>query len=254
MHKVTLVHRSLLQLTFPALMMSGEDTMLSKRLHSIQIGGKKSEDVEERHFRLSVMGASCVGKSAIISQFLYDTFSSDYHETVEDLHRKVVDLNGRKVILDILDTAGTHEFPAMRKLAIATSDAFVLVYSVDNDASFDEVKLLREQIIEERNDVPIVIVGNKADVCEQTRIMEHETAETIACVEWGCGYVEASAKQNLNIPQIFAEMLRLSDVPCLTLPEGQRTKRKRLLSAPLPTIHHVFETPKGPKRNSCAVS
>ncbi|OWF43164.1 GTP-binding protein Rhes [Mizuhopecten yessoensis] len=237
-------------------MMPGEETMLSKRLHGMQIGGKKGEEVEERHCRLTVMGASCVGKSAIISQFLYDTFSSDYHETVEDLHRKEVDINGSKVILDILDTAGTHEFPGMRKLAIATSDAFILVYSVDNDASFEEVKLLREQIVNERGDtnVPIVIVGNKADVGEQTRIMEQETAETIACVEWGCGYVEASAKQNLNIPQIFAEMLRLSDIPSLKIWEGQRTKRKRLLSAPLPTIHHVFETPKGPKRNSCAVS
>lgn len=239
--------------------MSSEDVaMLSKRLKSLQIGGKKG-DTDERHCRLTVMGASCVGKSAIISQFLYDTFLTDYRETVEDLHRKEIDVNGCKVVLDILDTAGGHEFPAMRKLAIATSDAFILVYSIDNDASFDEVKLLRDQIIEEREDVnvPIVIVGNKMDVSEQERIMEQETAETIACVEWGCGYVEASAKYNVNIPEIFEEMLRLSEVPCL-VPEvqrdGQRTKRKRLLSAPLPTIHHVYDTPKAPKRNSCAVS
>jgi GTPase SAR1 family protein len=42
---------------------------------------------KEVHYRIAVLGAVGVGKSSIISQFLYDRFNSEYKETVEELHR-----------------------------------------------------------------------------------------------------------------------------------------------------------------------
>ena len=63
--------------------------------------------------------------------------ASPFHrETIEELHRGEYDLNGLRLTLDILDTSGSHCFPAMRKLAIDTGDAFVLVYSVESETSF----------------------------------------------------------------------------------------------------------------------
>jgi len=68
------------------------------------------------------------------------------------------------VKVDILDTAGHLEFPAMRRLSISTAHAFLLVYSIDDRGSFDEVRRLWEQIKEERtgySQLPCVIAGNK---------------------------------------------------------------------------------------------
>jgi len=167
-------------------------------------GGEK-----EKHYRLVVLGAAAVGKSSIISQFLYDRFLSEYQETVEDMHHGQFCQNGVQLTLDILDTAGAHSFPAMRKLAISTADAFVLVYSLDDNASFEAVKELRDQVLQERGeDIPIVVVGNKADVSQERRIIQRETAEGIVCVEWGNGYVEASAKDGVNVVGVFKEILR----------------------------------------------
>jgi GTPase SAR1 family protein len=52
---------------------------------------------------------------------------------------------------------------------------------------------------EEEHDVPIVIVGNKVDVGDEKRTLGRATAESIVCVEWGNGYVEASAKVSLFV-------------------------------------------------------
>lgn len=60
-------------------------------------------------------------------------------ETVEELHRGEYDMNGMHLTLDILDTSGSLCFPAMRKLAIDNGDAFVLVYSVDSESSFQVI-------------------------------------------------------------------------------------------------------------------
>ena len=60
--------------------------------------------------------------------------------------------------------------------------------------------------------VPIVVVGNKADVGEEKRAMRRETAEAIACVDWESGYVEATAKDNCCVVEVFKEILRQAKV------------------------------------------
>ncbi|XP_005092549.1 ras-related protein Rap-1 [Aplysia californica] len=189
-------------------------TMSSKSTSSNRLSVTPTAKSPKSHYRLVVMGAAGVGKTAIISQFLYDQFVSEYKETIEELHRGEYDMNGVRLTLDILDTSGSHAFPAMRKLAIDTGDAFVLVYSVENEDSFQEVTSLRQQILDERSDheAPIVIVANKTDVGDEKRAILPETAESMVCMDWGNGYVEASAKDNVNIVGIFKEILRQSKV------------------------------------------
>lgn len=73
---------------------------------------------------------------------------------------------GVNLTLDILDTSGAYEFPAMRALSISSADAFILVYDVTNSGSFEEARALRDQIHETKGGtaVPIVVVGNKIDL------------------------------------------------------------------------------------------
>ncbi len=49
--------------------------------------------------------------------------------------------------LELLDTSGTMQFPAMMALHMARGDGFVLVYSVSDPESFEEVRRLREQLL-----------------------------------------------------------------------------------------------------------
>lgn len=101
---------------------------------------------KEQH-RVVMMGSARVGKSSIISQFLYDKYLSRYRQTVEELHRGEYELDdGSALTLDILDTSGAFQFPAMRALSISTGGAFILVFAVDEEESWKEVERLRNQV------------------------------------------------------------------------------------------------------------
>lgn len=90
------------------------------------------------------MGSERVGKTSIVSQFLYDKFTPRYRRTTEDLHRGEYELaDGATLTLDILDTCGAMEFPAMRRLSIQFGNAFLLVYAVNDAETWKEVASLR---------------------------------------------------------------------------------------------------------------
>jgi len=135
--------------------------------------GRKSSESSIRH-KIVVMGAAKVGKSAIINQFLYNIFIPKYKRTVEEMHHGDFNVSGRHLTLDILDTSGSYEFPAMRDLAIKLADAFILVYNVNDYNTFLEVKALRSQILNTRGAVPIMIVGNKIDLVEMKQEVSFE--------------------------------------------------------------------------------
>lgn len=127
-----------------------------------------------RH-KVVVMGAAKVGKTSLISQFLYGTFTEKYKRTIEEMHHADFNVSGVPLTLDILDTSGSYEFPAMRALSISSADAFILVYSVVDATTFEEVRVIRDQIIETKGttEVPIVVVGNKFDLANDKRQVSH---------------------------------------------------------------------------------
>lgn len=82
------------------------------------------------------------------------------------MHHGDFNVAGVHLTLDILDTSGAFEFPAMRTLSIQSADAFILVYDVTDASTFEEARALRDLIHETKGTtaVPIVVVGNKIDL------------------------------------------------------------------------------------------
>lgn len=208
-------------------------------------------EVPKDHYRVVVMGAPRVGKTAIISQFLYDTFIPEYKATVEEMHRGEYDIAGSPLVLEILDTSGSNEFPAMRALSVGNADAFILVYAIDDAASFDEVRKLRDMIHDTKpsTSCPTVIVGNKSDLALHQRQVSTETAETIVNIDWENGFVEASAKDNLNIINIFTELLAQANVRYELSPAVKKRRQSLPSNSPVKLANS-----RTTKRNSCAVS
>ncbi|CAI4225869.1 unnamed protein product [Auanema sp. JU1783] len=118
---------------------------------------------------LAVLGASRVGKSALVSQFLWEGFPYDYRPTVEEFNwiEYETDEGGPHVMLQVIDSSGSRDFLAMRQLYIRTAHVFIVVFSVDDPDSFEEAKKIVDEILEIRQrKAPIILVANKRDLYE----------------------------------------------------------------------------------------
>ncbi|XP_075239414.1 GTP-binding protein Di-Ras2-like [Convolutriloba macropyga] len=110
-----------------------------------QVVGKRMSS-ESYSFRLVVLGGGKVGKTSIISRMLHNTFPQCYVETVEDLHYRCVKIDGKNYQVNILDTAGVLQFPAMRRLSICNAQGFLLVYEVTEPRTLQQLKAIIEEI------------------------------------------------------------------------------------------------------------
>ncbi|XP_019964906.2 GTP-binding protein Rhes-like [Paralichthys olivaceus] len=201
--------------------------------------------------RLVLLGAAGVGKSALICRFLHNRFEHKYMRTVEEFH--VLEYNtadSGKMRLEILDTTGSYSFPAMRELCIRHSDAFALVYAVDDPGSFQEVRRLRDEILELRGgkSAPITVVGNKSDLTEAEG-RELLAADAMSTVEgeWDANFVEASARTGENTVGVFRALLQQVELPHRLSPALSR--RRDTLPRPA-----VKRKPPLKKNNSCVLS
>ncbi|KAH9634629.1 hypothetical protein HF086_009281 [Spodoptera exigua] len=117
-------------------------------------------------YKLVVVGAGGVGKSALTIQLIQNHFVDEYDPTIEDSYRKQVVIDGETCLLDILDTAGQEEYSAMRDQYMRTGEGFLLVFAVNSAKSFEDIGSYREQIkrVKDAEEVPMVLVGNKCDL------------------------------------------------------------------------------------------
>ncbi|KAJ8736417.1 hypothetical protein PYW08_007073 [Mythimna loreyi] len=165
-----------------------------------------------REFKVVVLGSGGVGKSALTVQFVSGCFMEKYDPTIEDFYRKEIEVDNSPCVLEILDTAGTEQFASMRDLYIKNGQGFVVVYSLTNHQTFQDIKPMKELITRVKGSerVPILLVGNKADL-EHQREVSHAEGSALAQM-WACPFVEASAKSRTNVNEMFAEIVREMNV------------------------------------------
>ena len=100
------------------------------------------------------------------------------------------------------------EFTAMREQYMRGGEGFILVYTVTERRSFEEVRRFKEMIDRVRNyeQVPMVVVGNKRDL-EHKRQVSTREGEAMA-KDFGCPFFETSAALRLNVDECFHEIVR----------------------------------------------
>ena len=144
-----------------------------------------------------------VGKTSLITRFMYDSFDSTYQATIGiDFLSKTMYLEDRTVRLQLWDTAGQERFRSLIPSYIRDSSVAVVVYDITSKKSFEQTRKWVDDVRGERgSDVIIVLVGNKTDLNEK-REVSTQTGEEEA-KKGGLLFVETSAKVGLGVKGLF---------------------------------------------------
>ncbi|KAL3219993.1 hypothetical protein MRX96_005736 [Rhipicephalus microplus] len=122
-----------------------------------------------RKFKLVFLGEQSVGKTSLITRFMYDSFDNTYQATIGiDFLSKTMYLEDRTVRLQLWDTAGQERFRSLIPSYIRDSTVAVVVYDITNANSFHQTSKWIDDVRTERgNDVIIMLVGNKTDLSDK---------------------------------------------------------------------------------------
>ncbi|CAJ0589233.1 unnamed protein product [Cylicocyclus nassatus] len=152
---------------------------------------------------LVFLGEQSVGKTSLITRFMYDSFDNTYQATIGiDFLSKTMYLEDRTVRLQLWDTAGQERFRSLIPSYIRDSTVAVVVYDITNANSFHQTSKWIDDVRTERgSDVIIMLVGNKTDLGDKRQVSTEEGQRKAN--ELNVMFIETSAKAGYNVKQLF---------------------------------------------------
>ncbi|XP_061776836.1 ras-related protein Rab-8A-like isoform X1 [Nerophis ophidion] len=159
-------------------------------------------------FKLLLIGDSGVGKTCVLFRFSEDAFNSTFISTIGiDFKIRTIELDGKKIKLQIWDTAGQERFRTITTAYYRGAMGIMLVYDITNEKSFDNIKNWIRNIEEHASsDVEKMVLGNKCDINDKRQVSK-ERGEKLA-LEYGIKFMETSAKANINVETAFLTLAR----------------------------------------------
>ncbi|KAI5920593.1 ras family protein [Camillea tinctor] len=188
---------------------------------------------------ITICGDGGCGKSSITLRLVRSQWTSEYDPTIEDSYSITRHIDGTTYHLSLTDTAGQEEYRGMWASSNLGADAFLLVYDITSRDSLEALDYFNDLIdmeAETRLDnaaraqragvangnnrsaaggagsggrviAPVKIVaGNKCDLQESRQVSAAQG------LEWarkrGCGFMETSARLEVNIEETFALIVR----------------------------------------------
>lgn len=173
------------------------------------MSGKAMNRSYDMTMKLLLVGDSGVGKSCLLLRFVEDKFVPSFITTIGiDFKIRTIEINGKKIKLQVWDTAGQERFRTITTAYYRGAMGIVLVYDVTSEASFENTKNWFQTVNQHANDdAQLILVGNKCDE-EDSRQVSTKQGELLA-QELNVPFLEASAKNNQNVENIFYSLAKL---------------------------------------------
>ena len=178
-------------------------------------------------YKFLVLGDQMVGKTSVLERYINRTFKANYLMTIGmDKRFKRLEINNTDVDIFITDTAGQERFRSLTKMFYKGADGILVGFSLTEKESLKSVEYWINEINQncsKEYPISLVLFGNKCDDKENIQVEPNEIEEIKN--KYNLTYFETSAKDNINVQNVFEYLTKLTiikkgDLPKIGLKEG----------------------------------
>uniref|UniRef100_A0A669EYV5 ArfGAP with GTPase domain, ankyrin repeat and PH domain 2 n=1 Tax=Oreochromis niloticus TaxID=8128 RepID=A0A669EYV5_ORENI len=150
--------------------------------------------------RLGVLGSLKSGKSALVNKYITGSYSA-VEKPDGGRYKKEVLVDGQSHLLLIREEAGPPDAQFS-----SWADAVILVFSLENEASFQELYQLYSQLSAFRSDIPVIVVGTQDKISSTNpRVIEDQRARQLCIDVRHSLFYETCATYGFNVDRVFSE-------------------------------------------------
>lgn len=156
-------------------------------------------------FKVAVLGDEGVGKSSLIAQYVYNSFSNSTQPTIgAGSANKIMTIGEKTVKFLIWDTAGQEKYRSISKMLYRDAKAVILVFDVTCKRSFESLEKWHCSVMETApSNVIEVVVGNKLDIGNK-KVSDEEIEEFAKKIK--AKLYNISAKTGERIDEVFFDI------------------------------------------------
>jgi len=176
--------------------------------------------------KLLLIGDSGVGKSCLLLRFSDDSFTPSFITTIGiDFKIRTIELEGKRIKLQIWDTAGQERFRTITTAYYRGAMGILLVYDVTDEKSFNNIRNWIRNIEQHATEsVNKILIGNKCDMVEK-KVVDSARGKALAD-EYGIKFLETSAKNSINVEEAFITLAKDIKKRLIDSQEPQPTQTK----------------------------
>jgi Ras-related protein Rab-8A len=168
-------------------------------------GGKQAYDYL---IKLLLIGDSGVGKSCLLLRFSDDSFTPSFITTIGiDFKIRTIELEGKRIKLQIWDTAGQERFRTITTAYYRGAMGILLVYDVTDEKSFSNIRNWIRNIEQHATEsVNKMLIGNKSDMVDK-KVIDTSKGKALA-EEYNIKFLETSAKTGAGVEDAFITLAK----------------------------------------------
>ncbi|XP_075039241.1 ras-related protein Rab-43 [Mixophyes fleayi] len=166
-----------------------------------------SDDAYDFLFKIVLIGDAGVGKTCVVQRFKSGVFVERQGNTIGvDFTMKTLDIQGKRIKLQIWDTAGQERFRTITQSYYRSANGAIIAYDITKKKSFVSIPRWIEDVKKYAgSNIVQLLIGNKSDMHE-FREVQLDEAEDLAKHYDIISAIETSAKDSSNVEEAFVKM------------------------------------------------